>query len=284
MAEFIIQGEPSQEAAILSGLQALGAHVTYPLATLSSLANCLVWILEAPAGVTDSQLSNIPGIYIVEGKFFHSFYGLPFNGLIPGALPKVNESLAASLQLLPPEVFAKLPGATALSKILGIPTSGAGAFENFNTAQNPFSSPNVKLGSIASESQFLAAGDLDHILETIRVPQAHAITKGAGSVVAIVDSGIDPRWVPISQRLGGWSGDGSDPWVDSSGHGSMVAAILMAVAPECQVLSIKPTPAGSSGMSSMDIIRATNELARLSLALNSLIISNHSWGIWGSKI
>ncbi|HVL97160.1 MAG TPA: S8 family serine peptidase [Solirubrobacteraceae bacterium] len=80
-------------------------------------------------------------------------------------------------------------------------------------------------------------------LEAIRVAEAHRVTRGAGAVVAVVDTGIDVR----HPRLGGTvlAGadlvDGDPRGHDEHGHGTHVAGIIAArPQPGSGVLGVAP--------------------------------------------
>src|SRR3954447_6662336 len=68
---------------------------------------------------------------------------------------------------------------------------------------------------------------LDDVLEMINAPAAWETTRGEGTVIAIVDTGVNgarPDF-PESKRGGAWAWDGVDPWTDCLGHGTMCACI-----------------------------------------------------------
>jgi len=74
------------------------------------------------------------------------------------------------------------------------------------------------------------APSLDDVLDLIRAREAWSLARGAGSVLAIVDSGIAggrPEF-PQTKRLGQWSPAGHDAWSDALGHGTMCACIATA--------------------------------------------------------
>jgi len=86
---------------------------------------------------------------------------------------------------------------------------------------------------------------------------AHAVTRGAGSLVAVVDTGIDPDHPLLAGRIasGGrdfidndedprdernFVDDDGDGQVDGAyGHGTFIASLVLTVAPEAQILPIR---------------------------------------------
>jgi subtilisin family serine protease len=71
---------------------------------------------------------------------------------------------------------------------------------------------------------------LNEVLDLIAAPDAWNRSCGDDTYVAVIDSGIHgphPEF-PTWKRADGQSSDGSDPWDDPLGHGTMVAAIAAA--------------------------------------------------------
>ncbi|HEY7951909.1 MAG TPA: S8 family serine peptidase [Solirubrobacteraceae bacterium] len=66
---------------------------------------------------------------------------------------------------------------------------------------------------------------LDDVLDTIGATAAHATNRGAGVIIAVVDTGINGAHAEFSNRGPGWAPVGEDPWEDPHGHGTMVACI-----------------------------------------------------------
>jgi serine protease AprX len=92
---------------------------------------------------------------------------------------------------------------------------------------------------------------LDDVLRLIRASSAWRTTRGAGVVIAVVDTGINgtrPEF-PRSKRRGQWSPIGEDAWTDYLGHGTMCACIAAGtrasggefdgVAPEAGLISCR---------------------------------------------
>jgi subtilisin family serine protease len=90
---------------------------------------------------------------------------------------------------------------------------------------------------------------LDEVLDRIKAPQAWSRSRGKDVYVAIIDTGICGTMPEFSaKKAGGWSWDGSDPWTDYQGHGSMCACIAAAgsagkfqggVAPDAELYACK---------------------------------------------
>lgn len=104
-----------------------------------------------------------------------------------------------------------------------------------------------------------------------RFPHAQAYSRGAGVLVAVVDSGVnylDPRLAPIEPGLNVVAKDSDDLFrpLDNCGHGTHVAGIVRGTAPSAKILAVKVTddcnrasiPAGAAG-----IVAAVNDGARV---------------------
>ena len=279
MPAFVVQGRLGDRAAMQAGVQALGATVRRSLDNLAALSGASILILDVPVGVGEAQLRTVPEVKIVEGEFYHPFYRLPPEPIPP---PTPQEFLAIAIQLLPPGLYNRVPPAF-LEFLARTKLAEAGALQPFDPRTLPLGAPGLQLGAIATQAEFTAAGDLASILSLIHAPQAQQVNMGQDAIVAVMDSGVDPRWVPLAQRMTGWGDTGQDPWTDTVGHGSMVAAILMAVAPQARVYPVKPGTSPEGAMSSMGTLSGLDHLAGLATQLNRPIITNHSWGIFGSK-
>ena len=287
MPDFLVQGAAADEASILSGVSGLGGTVVRRLSNLEALSNTTLLQVSFAEGVGPADIGAIAGVKIVEGTFFHPFYLLPPFPNLRGLIPKVpflpNQLAAAALQLLPPPLFKQLPAQQTVSNLLGLEILEAEAFADFNVNEVPLGAPGLALGEVVTPAIFQAAGDLDAILGQIRAPEAQAINQGEGAIVAVIDSGVDPSKVPQDRRLGGFSDVGANPWSDSTGHGSMVAGILNAVAPRATIVSVKPGVSAKGAMSSMGTLAALDYLAGLAAEMATPIIANNSWGIYGAK-
>jgi len=95
------------------------------------------------------------------------------------------------------------------------------------------------------------AGSLSDVTAMIRADRAWPTTRGAGVIIAIVDTGIDGRHNEFagSKKVAGWAVPGDDPWTDYQGHGTMCGCIAAGtaalggryngVAPDAQIMSCK---------------------------------------------
>ena len=92
---------------------------------------------------------------------------------------------------------------------------------------------------------------LPEVLQRIKAPAAWNKSRGKDTFIAIFDSGVCGSMLefPDWKKAAGWSFDGSDPWIDYLGHGSMVACVAAAtdadggryngVAPDAKLYSCK---------------------------------------------
>ena len=97
---------------------------------------------------------------------------------------------------------------------------------------------------------------------TVRGPDAHAITRGDGVLVCVVDTGIQPDHPDLADNIAGgenFVSDDTQAWGDDCGHGTHVAGIIAAldngigvvgVAPEAKLFSAKALDAGGYGTNS----------------------------------
>jgi subtilisin family serine protease len=105
-------------------------------------------------------------------------------------------------------------------------------------------------------------------LDALALPAAHAISTGAGVIVAVVDTGIDPAHPALAGHVmpGGYDflgrdfdprdqrnllDDDRDGVVDEQyGHGTFVASLVLAVAPDAMILPVRVLDAEGFGTSS----------------------------------
>lgn len=98
-------------------------------------------------------------------------------------------------------------------------------------------------------------------LKFLDIPKAHAISKGKGVTVAVVDTGVDrhpdlrKNLLPGANVLAGGKGNGQ---LDENGHGTSMAGLIaghgrtgtdgvLGVAPEARILPVKDQGSGNKG-------------------------------------
>lgn len=276
MPEFVVQGRSADAETMAQGVASLGGRVTRSLQNLERVSGAAVLLVETPDGVTDKELKALPGVKIVEGQYYHPFYLLP-------PLVSPRDMLALGLQLLPPQIFKALHPDT-LGNILDTKIQEAGALEEFDVRRTPFGVPGLSLGPEVGRDTFEQRGDLAHMLELVRAPQAQAMNQGQGAIIGIVDSGVDRGIIPEQQLLSTWSDDDGDAQtVDNNGHGGMVAGIAATGAPRANFIVAKPATNERGAMRSLSTLSALDYLAGKALELRTPIIANLSWGIYGTK-
>lgn len=98
-------------------------------------------------------------------------------------------------------------------------------------------------------------------LKKVEAVRAWQVTRGAGSVIAVVDTGVDPGHPDLQGRLlrgRDFADDDNDPR-DDNGHGTLVAGIIAAttgneigvasLAPEAKILPVRVLGSDGSGTS-----------------------------------
>jgi serine protease len=114
-------------------------------------------------------------------------------------------------------------------------------------------------------------------LDAVGAPLAWGVTRGAGVVVAVVDTGIAPAPDLAGRLLPGWNVvTGTDDAVDDNGHGTHVSGTIAedadnglaeaGLAPEVSLLPVKVLDASGSGSDSdvaAGIVWATDHTARV---------------------
>lgn len=145
----------------------------------------------------------------------------------------------------------------------------------------------MALGSPSHLGTFRDSGDFTGILREIQAPQVWDFTKGAGTTIVVIDSGIDGKLVPLRRRAGQWPGE--EAWIDTVGHGSMIAMIAGAsrnyngydgVAPEARLFSVKPKTGPSGGILGTSVLQALDYVLGLAQEIGPVIVC-HAWGVYG---
>ncbi|MGS2615534.1 S8 family serine peptidase [Micromonospora sp. LZ34] len=112
-------------------------------------------------------------------------------------------------------------------------------------------------GALATPAPARAADTvrgLQWYLDTLKIPQAHKITKGRGVTVAVIDSGVDPNVPDLRGQVLPGRGIGGDATADGRGsddeiaHGTGMAGLIagrgggamrqLGIAPEAKILPV----------------------------------------------
>ena len=86
-------------------------------------------------------------------------------------------------------------------------------------------------------------------IDAVNARKCWPITRGSGTVVAVIDSGIDPynslfkdKIVPgfnfLQRTTPPWS-DENPPMIDYGFHGTGVSSTVMAIAPDCRIMPVR---------------------------------------------
>lgn len=246
----VVEFAPGWASEVLPYYQALGATDISRLDNISAVLKSDIWVMSFPDGTKNEALVR-PGVLKVEGEVEHAF----FDQSLP--LPEIERAEKGFLFKTSPA----LPGHQA--------------FQN----QLPFGVPGLTLGSPTSPQAFTAHGELSEILDLVQAPQAWQVNRGEGATIVIIDSGVDGSRIPMEFRGGGWAHDiNDDPWMDTVGHGTMVAMIARAVAPWARIFSLKPKVGSSGGVLGSSVIKGLDVLLGLQIGP---LVSNQSWGVYG---
>ena len=127
---------------------------------------------------------------------------------------------------------------------------------------------------------------LPNIMAQVDVPRAHALgVTGRGTIILIVDTGVEGDRIPDENKGGGWTDDpDGDPWSDQVGHGTMVALIALAVAPGASIFSVKLRPGPNGGLMKESVMSAVEALVPVIEADPGLrLVMNNSWGTLGCQ-
>lgn len=125
---------------------------------------------------------------------------------------------------------------------------------------------------------------LEDVLTLIGAREAWNSSTGAGIAIAVIDTGVNgnrPEF-PATKRVGEWAPEGKDPWIDSTGHGTMTACIAAAtneeggtfrgVAPDANLISCK------TAMFEVELIAIYDYLADLAQQRGMRIVAINSYG------
>jgi thermitase len=205
--------------------------------------------------------------------------------LIPALIPvRAQSDSHADLEYVPGEVLARLANVSdrdAVAGAFGLTVKAQfGAQPIYQMTINDDSAPEQKAAAMRSDSRVIYAepnylsaapesqrrgggswaigeGDETYTVQwaptTVRLPEAHAVSRGAGVIVAVLDTGVDPDHPALAGRLlPGYDfvGVDADPIEEigsSYGHGTHVAGIIALTAPNAMILPIRVLDAEGEG-------------------------------------
>jgi hypothetical protein len=115
-------------------------------------------------------------------------------------------------------------------------------------------------------------------VDAVRARNCWPRTKGSGVVVAVVDSGIDPynalfkdRLVPgfnfLKRIKAPWK-DEEAPVIDYGLHGTGVSSVLLAIAPDCRIMPVRPMDSDTMNDPAFDYWLHEFEAAGIYYAVN----------------
>ncbi len=115
-------------------------------------------------------------------------------------------------------------------------------------------------------------------IDAVRARSCWPRTKGSGVVVAVIDSGIDPtnslfkdRLVPgfnfLKRTKAPWK-DEEAPVIDYGLHGTGVSSVLLAIAPECRIMPVRPMDSDTMNDPAFDYWLHEFEAAGIYYAVN----------------
>lgn len=142
----------------------------------------------------------------------------------------------------------------------------------------PFGTPFMALPPLLPLSA-ARQSSIPHLMQMSGFPEAlNRSNGGQGSVLVIVDSGVDGSRVPAARRAGGWAAAKDNPWIDQFGHGTMTALIAMEMAPNAKVFSGKMPPGGNGGILKRWVMAAIEDMLPIIIANPDLrFVMNNSW-------
>jgi subtilisin family serine protease len=217
--------------------------------------------------VADSDLPGVNATF--GGSTLDALPGLPGTYLVATSDPRDLTELTLAISADPRVMFVEANGAV--------------------------SPPEVESSRIWpwSESTPIAGGT-QYARALLRLDAAHAMTTGAGAIVAVIDSGvqlqppnptlaasllpgidlIDGDGVPDDER-NGVDDDGDGVVDEGAGHGTHVAGIVHLVAPSAKILPIRVLDSDGSG-SEWDVAKAMMLAADAHADVVNLSLGRHS--------
>ena len=115
-------------------------------------------------------------------------------------------------------------------------------------------------------------------VDAVRARACWPRTKGSGVIVAVIDSGIDPfnalfkdRLVPgfnfLKRTKAPWKGEEA-PVIDYGLHGTGVSSVLLAIAPDCRIMPVRPMDSDTMNDPAFDYWLHEFEAAGIYYAVN----------------
>ncbi len=225
--------------------------------------------VSAPANAADAVSGGVSGI--TDGEFIVRLKSENVPSSLPGTLLRRVDSRTVVMRL---GNFENASGNTLQRYSSGNASPLEALRGNGNVL---FAEPNY-LGYFAALPPVPVPNDpafgQQWWLPAVGAQSLWAINSGQGSIVAVVDSGVDVRHPDLAPNIvaGGYDfGDDDDDPSDSFGHGTAVAGVLAAacgngaggcgLAPRAGILPLKINPGGSSTFHSDRLARAVRYAA-----------------------
>ena len=255
MATFAIEMQVGSTSRVMSQLNQLGMRNASRLNGFSYVLDSEVWVIDfSDPNLSSGKIQQIPEVVGVEGQAEHIFY----------ALPPMAEATEPGVELLSPgEIGAILS-----------PTPDVNVARSY-----PLGAPGFFAGEEVGVDTFRRSYDWDNVLDMIGAREAWQYNRGEGAIVGIIDSGCDMNRLDASQVLGIWNED-PNPMYDEVGHGSMVSLSLASqsklngfdgVAPDTNLVILKPKPSEKRIMGTHDLMRATDYMISYAVETNQRV-------------